>query len=218
MFRAAARSFVAPAARRVAFAPAPVRFAAPSQLLAQQRFYAASSLSADTIKARIEDVLKSFEKVDSTKVSSPRFSVGFPRHVSPRSESRPEQMGQQHKHRARAQMAQILTLWTATPWQVTPTASFTSDLGLDSLDAVEVVMAIEGQSLSSRSLARPSRLGCSSCCTHHFADPALWNGLPNSTEEFAIEIPDEDADRITTVGEGESHLASHRQPRGAGMC
>lgn len=69
MFRAAARSLVAPAARRVAFAPAPVRFAAPSQLLAQQRFYAASSLSADTIKARIEDVLKSFEKVDSTKVS-----------------------------------------------------------------------------------------------------------------------------------------------------
>ncbi|GAA5971582.1 hypothetical protein JCM8115_001020 [Rhodotorula mucilaginosa] len=119
MFRAAARSLVAPAARRVAFAPAPVRFAAPSQLLAQQRFYAASSLSADTIKARIEDVLKSFEKVDSTKV--------------------------------------------------TPTASFTSDLGLDSLDAVEVVMAIE--------------------------------------EEFAIEIPDEDADRITTVGEAIDYIS-----------
>ncbi|GAA5865431.1 hypothetical protein JCM3774_005634 [Rhodotorula dairenensis] len=117
MFRAAARSLVAPAARRVAFAPAPVRFA-PS-LLAQQRFYAASSLSADSIKARIEDVLKSFEKVDSTKV--------------------------------------------------TPTASFTSDLGLDSLDAVEVVMAIE--------------------------------------EEFAIEIPDEDADRITTVGEAIDYIS-----------
>jgi hypothetical protein len=28
----------------------------------------------------------------------------------------------------------------------------------------------------------------------------------NFTEEFAIEIPDEDADRITTVGEGESHF------------
>lgn len=89
MFRAAARSLVAPAARRVAFAPAPVRFAAPSQLLAQQRFYAASSLSADSIKARIEDVLKSFEKVDSTKVSI--SSVACPRHVSPRPESRAEQ-------------------------------------------------------------------------------------------------------------------------------
>ncbi|KAK0529416.1 mitochondrial acyl carrier protein [Tilletia horrida] len=44
---------------------------------------------------------------------------------------------------------------------ITPSASFTSDLGLDSLDAVEVVMAIE--------------------------------------EEFNIEIPDEEADNITTV-------------------
>ena len=30
-----------------------------------------------------------------------------------------------------------------TLYQISPTASFTSDLGLDSLDAVEVVMAIE---------------------------------------------------------------------------
>jgi acyl carrier protein len=49
--------------------------------------------------------------------------------------------------------------------QLSPTSSFTKDLGLDSLDAVEVVMAIE--------------------------------------EEFAIEIPDEDADAITSVGQGE---------------
>ncbi|KAL9938074.1 hypothetical protein V8E36_002697 [Tilletia maclaganii] len=47
------------------------------------------------------------------------------------------------------------------PNAITPSASFTSDLGLDSLDAVEVVMAIE--------------------------------------EEFNIEIPDEEADNITTV-------------------
>ncbi|BGP15296.1 hypothetical protein JCM10213_002989 [Rhodosporidiobolus nylandii] len=115
MFRLALRS-AAPAVRRTAAAPAPLRL--PS-LLQQQRFYAASSLSADAIKARIEDVLKSFEKVDSTKV--------------------------------------------------TPAASFTNDLGLDSLDAVEVVMAIE--------------------------------------EEFAIEIPDEDADRITTVGEAIDYIS-----------
>ena len=70
--------------------------------------------------------------------------------------------------------------------QVTVTSSFTNDLGLDSLDAVEVVMAIEGE---------------------------LWPvGLPSpptdalplsSAEEFSIEIPDEEADRITTVAEGE---------------
>ncbi|EGG11798.1 uncharacterized protein MELLADRAFT_70741 [Melampsora larici-populina 98AG31] len=54
------------------------------------------------------------------------------------------------------------------PAKITPTASFTSDLGLDSLDAVEVVMAIE--------------------------------------EEFSIEIPDEEADKITTVSEAISYI------------
>ncbi|KAK0545803.1 mitochondrial acyl carrier protein [Tilletia horrida] len=47
------------------------------------------------------------------------------------------------------------------PAAIAPSASFVADLGLDSLDAVEVVMAIE--------------------------------------EEFNIEIPDEEADNITTV-------------------
>jgi len=58
------------------------------------------------------------------------------------------------------------------PAKVTPTSSFTDDLGLDSLDAVEVVMAIE--------------------------------------EEFGIEIPDEEADKITSVGEAISYIS--KQP------
>lgn len=49
--------------------------------------------------------------------------------------------------------------------QLSATATFTKDLGLDSLDAVEVVMAIE--------------------------------------EEFGVEIPDAEADEITTVQQGE---------------
>jgi acyl carrier protein len=47
--------------------------------------------------------------------------------------------------------------------EVTPEASFIDDLGADSLDTVELVMALE--------------------------------------EEFGIEIPDEDAEKITNVSE-----------------
>ncbi|KAJ9108161.1 hypothetical protein QFC20_003522 [Naganishia adeliensis] len=53
--------------------------------------------------------------------------------------------------------------------KLTPTATFTKDLGLDSLDAVEVVMAIE--------------------------------------EEFAVEIPDEEADQITSVAQAIEYIA-----------
>ena len=49
------------------------------------------------------------------------------------------------------------------PEEVTPAASFIDDLGADSLDTVELVMALE--------------------------------------EEFGIEIPDEDAEKMKTVGD-----------------
>ena len=54
--------------------------------------------------------------------------------------------------------------------KVTLEASFVEDLGADSLDTVELVMAFE--------------------------------------EEFDIEIPDEDAEKLTTVGEATSYLKS----------
>lgn len=50
-----------------------------------------------------------------------------------------------------------------TPEQVTPNASFIEDLGADSLDTVELVMAFE--------------------------------------EEFSVEVPDEDAEKLQTVGD-----------------
>ena len=54
---------------------------------------------------------------------------------------------------------------------VKPEASFTEDLGADSLDIVELVMAFE--------------------------------------EEFGIEIPDEDAEKINRVSEAVSYIEQH---------
>ena len=55
--------------------------------------------------------------------------------------------------------------------QVTNDASFVDDLGADSLDTVELVMALE--------------------------------------EEFEIEIPDEDAEKITTVQQAITYVTAH---------
>ena len=55
--------------------------------------------------------------------------------------------------------------------QLTPEAKFIEDLGADSLDIVELVMALE--------------------------------------EEFGIDIPDEDADKLKTVGDAMNYLKSH---------
>lgn len=54
--------------------------------------------------------------------------------------------------------------------KVVPSASFVDDLGADSLDLVELIMAME--------------------------------------EAFAIEIPDEVAEKITTVGDAINHVSS----------
>ena len=59
--------------------------------------------------------------------------------------------------------------------QVKPTSSFQGELGLDSLDTVEVVMAFE--------------------------------------EEFSIEIPDIEADKILSVSDAIEYLAAHPQAK-----
>ena len=55
--------------------------------------------------------------------------------------------------------------------KLSPEARFNEDLGLDSLDAVEVVMAIE--------------------------------------EEFCIEIPDSEADKILSVADAVAYISGH---------
>ena len=59
--------------------------------------------------------------------------------------------------------------------KVTEGASFIDDLGADSLDTVELVMAFE--------------------------------------EEFSIEIPDEDAEKITRVREAVEYIESHSKKK-----
>lgn len=55
--------------------------------------------------------------------------------------------------------------------QVTDSAKFVDDLGADSLDTVELVMALE--------------------------------------EEFSVEIPDEDAEKILSVGDAITYINEH---------
>ncbi len=55
--------------------------------------------------------------------------------------------------------------------QLQPDAKFIEDLGADSLDIVELVMALE--------------------------------------EEFGLDIPDEDADKLKTVGDAMNYLQQH---------
>jgi acyl carrier protein len=59
------------------------------------------------------------------------------------------------------------------PEQVTPIASFIEDLGADSLDTVELVMAFE--------------------------------------EEFGVEVPDEDAEKLQTVGDVVKYIEERSQ-------
>lgn len=59
-----------------------------------------------------------------------------------------------------------------SPDQVTDNAKFIEDLGADSLDQVELVMALE--------------------------------------EEFGADIPDEDAEKLTTVGDAIKYIEEHQ--------
>jgi acyl carrier protein len=65
----------------------------------------------------------------------------------------------------------IVEQLSADESEVTPEASFIEDLGADSLDIVELIMALE--------------------------------------EEFGVEIPDEDAEKISTVGDAVKYIQEH---------
>jgi acyl carrier protein len=66
-----------------------------------------------------------------------------------------------------------------TEADIKPESSFTADLGADSLDTVELVMALE--------------------------------------EEFGIEIPDEEAEKIATVTDAVNYIKTHTEKNGTSV-
>ena len=79
-------------------------------------------------------------------------------------------MGSASEEKIKAIIAEQLGV---KPEEVTPQASFIDDLGADSLDTVELIMALE--------------------------------------EEFNVEIPDEDAEKMATVGDAIRYIESKAQ-------
>ena len=105
---------------------------------------AAAFLDEADVTDRVLGCLKNFQKVDPTKVRG----------------SACRRSSQWLPERARAALTYAPVCWRS---QVTATSHFLTDLGLDSLDAVEVVMSFE--------------------------------------DEFAIEIPDADAEKIVSTAD-----------------
>jgi NADH dehydrogenase (ubiquinone) 1 alpha/beta subcomplex 1, acyl-carrier protein len=109
---------------------------------------AAAGLDRGAVEERILNVLTSFSKVDPKKVRWAARRTGVA---------------------VRGSLTCIALGVAAV--QVSKEAHFANDLGLDSLDAVEVVMAIE--------------------------------------EEFGIEIPDADADKIHSTGDAIAYILAN---------
>ncbi|RMJ23064.1 hypothetical protein PHISP_06069 [Aspergillus sp. HF37] len=70
------------------------------------------------------------------------------------------------------------------PSKINPTSHFTNDLGLDSLDTVEVVMAIEEVCLAEWATGR----------------------LLTLSQEFSVEIPDKEADGILSIDKAVDYI------------
>jgi acyl carrier protein len=108
------------------------------------------------------------------------------------------------------------------PMQVTPTAHFTNDLGLDSLDVVEVTpspLSLDSMALRFCSALIPSIAVQFFVFARSFwrLVPAAAHPLPPSLaqvvlaieEEFAIEISHEDSERVNTVADAIAYISSH---------
>ncbi|KAJ2777458.1 mitochondrial acyl carrier protein [Coemansia interrupta] len=117
-----------------------------------------------------------FRLAASMRTAAPRFSAALVRQQTPKVSASLRwysAAGALSRDSIQERIFQVLQDFDKVNQEkLTPVATFTKDLGLDSLDTVEVVMAIE--------------------------------------EEFSVEIPDDEADKITTVKEAIDYI-SHRQ-------
>ncbi|KAK2973411.1 hypothetical protein RJ640_011645 [Escallonia rubra] len=134
-----------------------------------------SFLDKSEVSDRVVSVVKNFQKVDPSKVR------GWPDDV-PSEAYRCAWMAQVVKRFGESETPQVEHKFrqhctNTYSWilQVTPNAHFQNDLGLDSLDTVEVVMALE--------------------------------------EEFGFEIPDNEADKISSINLAVDFIASHPQAK-----
>lgn len=128
-------SMARPVARSSFFQPKQT----PSTYFQAVRCYAASAgLSQDEVTGRIMDLLKNFDKVRILRYGSRALADSICRSRTP----------QRYMHK----IAYFACAHANTNWQLNAESHFHNDLGLDSLDTVEVVMAIEEVSCYLRTL------------------------------------------------------------------
>jgi hypothetical protein len=102
----------------------------PSTYFQAVRCYAASAgLNQDEVTGRIMDLLKNFDKVGTLRYRTGAMANSICRSRTPQ--------------RYIYKIAYFVGTHANTNWQLNAESHFHNDLGLDSLDTVEVVMAIE---------------------------------------------------------------------------
>ncbi|TQS33771.1 hypothetical protein Golomagni_05872 [Golovinomyces magnicellulatus] len=166
ILRSAARAAVRPAVRRTTIAAPRIAMPVRIQAIVPVRMYSAGgSLKKDEVEGRIMSLLQGFDKVScpnllqhgtirhptdmrnehwkcdsGTKSPCPAHTPpGTSDHAALRRQRRLQRMSRTHltpRHETSHEAV-------ANPEQIKPAAHFANDLGLDSLDTVEVVMAIE---------------------------------------------------------------------------
>lgn len=131
------------------------------------RAFSGGFLDKDKVTERVIYVAKHFEKVDPAKVSGKRADGCMDNEVVSASGIIADGWchGSACAWGVHGRARRLLHL------QVSPSANFEKDLGLDSLDVVELVMALE--------------------------------------EEFGVEIPDAEADKIASVSDAVNYLMSN---------